>query len=87
VTHDGMRGFVGGLTPLAAELKARNLVWLMRKHGNALSWASFVPMYALLLACSAILYALRGQVEIVAALWRGALAGLSSRLWPPKAET
>ena len=75
VTHDGMRGFLGGFTPLAAELKGRNLVWLMRKHGTALRWATFVPSYLLLLLGSAILYLARGRFDIVAALCRGAAAG------------
>jgi GT2 family glycosyltransferase len=77
ITHDGLRGFLGGFTPLAAELKARNLVWLMRKHGTALRWATFLPTYFLLLLSSALLYLVRGRGEIAAALGRGAVAGLS----------
>lgn len=76
VHHDGMRGFLAGFTPLAAELKARNLVWLMRKHGTALRWLSFVPTYLALVLCSGALYLLRGRPDVAAALGRGLAAGL-----------
>lgn len=75
-SHDGMRGFLGGFTPLAAELKARNLVWLMRKHGNALRWSIFVPTYLGLVLASGCLYLLRGRADVAAALGRGVIAGL-----------
>ena len=75
ITHDGMRGFLGGFTPLAAELKARNLLRLMRKHGTVLRWAMFVPTYAMLMVSSAVLYLLRGRLDIALALLRGALSG------------
>lgn len=78
VSHDGMRGFLGGFTPLAAELKARNLILLMRKHGSPLRWLTFVPTYALLILASALVYALRGRFDVVAALGRGAAAGCSA---------
>jgi len=74
-THDGMRGFLAGFTPLAAELKARNLVFLMRRHGSLLAWVTFVPTYIALLLASSALYALRGRGDVLRALWRGARAG------------
>lgn len=77
ITHDGMRGFLAGFTPLAAELKARNLVWLMRKHGTWLAWATFLPTYLALLASSALLYLLRGAPQIAAAMGRGAVRGFT----------
>jgi len=77
VSHDGMRGFLGGFTPLAAELKARNLVVLMRKHGTPLRWLTFIPTYTALVFASALLYLLRGRVDIVAALVRGVQGGMS----------
>jgi hypothetical protein len=78
-THDGMRGFLGGFTPLAARLKARNLVWLMRKHGTLTRWAAFLPTYLLLLLSSAVLYLLRGRADIALALLAGAAAGFGRR--------
>lgn len=75
VSHDGMRGFLGGFTPLAAGLKARNLVWLMRKHGTLVRWVTFVPTYLILVVTSALMYLLRGRVDIVVALLRGMAAG------------
>jgi GT2 family glycosyltransferase len=74
--HDGMRGFLAGLTPWAAFLKARNPWLLVGRRGRAWTWATFVPTYAAMIAASAGLYALRGRMDIVRALARGAWAGL-----------
>lgn len=76
VTHDGFRGFVHGLTPWAAFLKARNPWLLVRRRGGVGSWFTFVPTYVAMIATSAALYALRGRGDIARALARGALAGL-----------
>lgn len=76
VSHDGFRGFVHGLTPWAAFLKARNPWLLVRKRGGLASWSTFVPTYAVMVTSSAALYALRGRGDIARALGRGALAGL-----------
>jgi GT2 family glycosyltransferase len=76
VRHDGLRGFVGGLTPWAAYLKARNPWLVVRRHGGAAALLGFVPVYGALIAVSAAGYALRGRRDVVAALGRGALAGL-----------
>ncbi len=76
VYHDGLRGFASGLTPWAAYLKARNPWLVVRRHGGAAAWLTFVPAYAAMIASSAGLYALRGRADVVAALGRGALAGL-----------
>jgi GT2 family glycosyltransferase len=76
VYHDGLRGFLAGLTPWAAFLKARNPWLVVRRHGGPVGWLAFVPSYAAMVGASALLYGLRGEAAIVAALARGALAGL-----------
>ncbi|HZR82397.1 MAG TPA: glycosyltransferase family 2 protein [Candidatus Binatia bacterium] len=76
VRHDGMRGFASGLTPYAARLKARNQLLLLRDHGAPLAWIAFLPIYAGLVATSALLYELRGRHEVVAALWSGVREGV-----------
>ena len=76
--HRGMRGFRSGFTPLSAELKARNLVLLMRKLGRPRDWLPFLPTYAALLLSSGLLYAMRGRLDIAAALFRGAREGWGS---------
>ena len=83
VSHDGLRGFVAGLTPWAAYLKARNPWLLVRRRGSALTWLPFVPTYAAMVASSAVLYALRGERAVVRALGRGAVAGLRIALGAP----
>ena len=45
VYHDGFRGFVAGLTPWAAFLKARNPWLLVRRRGGPGTWLTFVPRY------------------------------------------
>jgi GT2 family glycosyltransferase len=76
-THDGMRGFRAGFAPLSAELKARNLVRLMRRWAAPRDWVLLLPTWLVLLAGSAGLYALRGRWDIVRALGRGVRAGWS----------
>ena len=76
VAHDGIRGFAAGLTAWAAFLKARNPWLLVRRRGTWATWPVFLPTYAAMLGTSAILYALRGRLDVVRALGRGALAGL-----------
>jgi len=76
VRHDGIRGFAAGLTPWAAFLKARNPWLLVRRRGTWATWPLFVPTYAAMVGTSALLYALRGRLDIARALARGALAGL-----------
>ena len=73
--HDGMRGFLAGFTPLSAELKARNLLRLMRRWAAPLDWLVLLPTWTLLVAGSVGLYALRGRWDIVRALARGLHAG------------
>jgi len=85
VTHDGMRGFAAGFTAMSAELKARNLIRLMRRWARPADWFLLVPTYALLLAASMGLYACRGRWDILAGLWRGITAGLQGRGGPPAA--
>ncbi|MBI1813708.1 MAG: glycosyltransferase family 2 protein [Deltaproteobacteria bacterium] len=81
--HDGMRGFAGGFTPLSAELKSRNLLYLMRKHGGLVDWVGFWPLYSALIASSMIWYALRGRGDIVRALGRGLRGGWRGRTGAP----
>jgi len=76
VYHDGLRGFAGGLTPWAAYLKARNPWLVVRRHGGAAALLGFLPLYAAMIGSSAAGYAVRGRGDVVAALGRGALAGL-----------
>jgi len=82
VSHDGMRGFLAGFTPLSAALKARNLLQLMRRWGRPLDWLVLLPTYAMLLAGSLMLYAARGRLDIVGALLRGTVAGMRGRSGP-----
>jgi GT2 family glycosyltransferase len=76
VFHDGLRGFASGLTPWAAYLKARNPWLVVRRHGGSAALLGFVPLYAAMVASSAGVYALRRRGDVVAALGRGALAGM-----------
>ncbi len=76
VAHDGIRGFAAGLTPWAAFLKTRNPWLLVRRRGSWAVWPVFVPTYAAMVGSSAFVYALRGRMDVVRALGRGALAGL-----------
>jgi GT2 family glycosyltransferase len=76
VRHDGMRGFASGLTPYAAGLKCRNQLLLMRAHGGLLAWLLFLPVYAGLVVTSSLLYLLRGEPAVVAALWSGVRDGV-----------
>jgi GT2 family glycosyltransferase len=76
VQHDGLRGFASGMTPWAAYLKARNPWFVVRRHGGAAALLAFVPVYGAMIASSALLYAMRGRGDVVAAMGRGALAGL-----------
>jgi GT2 family glycosyltransferase len=81
-THDGLRGFLAGFTPLSAELKARNLLRLMRHWATLADWVVLAPTYALLLSGSIVLYGLRGRADIVVALLRGTVAGWRRRGGP-----
>jgi hypothetical protein len=83
VRHDGMRGFAAGLTPWAAFLKARNPWLVMRRHGTALAWLTFVPTYAALVLTSAAIYAARGRGDVVRALARGVRAGVGAAFGRP----
>jgi hypothetical protein len=78
VSHDGMRGFAAGLTPWAAFLKARNPWLVVRRRGTPLTWLTFVPTYAALVLASAAIWLLRGRLDVVRALGRGAWAGLAA---------
>lgn len=80
VRHDGLRGFAAGLTPWAAFLKARNPWLLLRRRGRALDWLATLPVYGMLVATSALIYATRGRGDVARALGRGALAGLRGAL-------
>jgi len=86
VRHRGFRGFAAGFTPLAAYLKARNLPLVLRRHGSVLDWLVFVPSYVVLLAASALGYALRRDgAVVVRALVRGARDAWRAPDGPPPA--
>lgn len=80
VLHDGLRGFVAGLTPWAAFLKARNPWLVVRRHGGVADWVAFVPTYAAMLGASLALWAVRRRGAVVRALARGAVAGVRGAL-------
>ncbi len=82
VAHDGMRGFLAGFTPLSAELKARNLLRLMRRWAAPLDWLVLLPTCTLLVAGSVGLYVLRGRWDIARARARGLRAGWRGRGGP-----
>jgi GT2 family glycosyltransferase len=84
VRHNGFRGFAGGFTVLSAELKARNLLYLMRKHARPSDWLTFWPVYALLIGTSMGWYALHGRADIVRALARGLRSGWRGRIGAPE---
>ena len=80
--HDGARGFLGGFTTLSAELKARNLLVLMRRWATPAAWLVLLPTYGLLLMASIALYTVRGRLDVVRALLRGIAAGIRRRSGP-----
>jgi len=82
VVHDGMRGFLAGFTEISAELKARNLLRVMRRWASPIDWLLLAPSCAILFAGSIALYSLRGRLDIVRALLRGIAAGLRQRGGP-----
>ncbi len=73
--HDGMRGFAGGFSPQSAELKARNLLWIMRRHARPADWLLLFPSWLALMAGSLMLYSLRRRFDVVRALLRGVARG------------
>ncbi|MCK6555914.1 glycosyltransferase family 2 protein [Candidatus Binatia bacterium] len=83
VTHDGMRGFAAGFTAVSAELKARNLIRLIRRWARPADYLILLPTYALLLGGSAALYAARRRTDVLSALWHGMIAGLQGKSGPP----
>ncbi len=87
VAHDGMRGFGGGFTAVSAELKARNLIRLIRRWAGPADYLLLAPTYVLLLAASMAAYACRGRSDVVAALLRGTAAGLQGRVGVPDSLT
>ncbi len=87
VTHDGMRGFGAGFTVASAELKARNLIRLIRRWARPADYLLLVPTYALLVTASMAAYACRGRFDVVAALLRGAAAGVRGRVGVPNSLT
>ena len=76
IAHTGHRGFGSGLTRLAAYLKARNLWRLGQRTLGPAGWAVFAPGYFAMVVASMAAYALRGRLDIVAAMAGGVAAGL-----------
>ena len=83
VRHSGSRGFAGGMTPLAAWLKARNLMLVGQRHARGAGRVVFEAGSGALVAASAALYRLRGRADLAKALRRGARAGRELRGGPP----
>lgn len=83
IAHRGHRGFGGGLTRVAAYLKARNLWRLGRREASTLGWPVFVTGYFLMISASMIGYLLRGQLRVVAAMGAGVAAGIRGGEGPP----
>ncbi|GIW45850.1 MAG: glycosyl transferase [Candidatus Binatia bacterium] len=82
VSHAGWRGFGGGLTPLSARLKARNLILLARAHVRGWQWAIVGPSVAALFTASALWYCGRGRRAVVWSLVQGVLDGLRGASGP-----
>jgi hypothetical protein len=82
IAHAGHRGFAAGFTPVAAYLKARNL-WRLGMRFGLPSTLLFVPGYFALLAASTVGYALRRRGDIVAAMHKGAGAGMRDERGEP----
>ncbi|HYC55150.1 MAG TPA: glycosyltransferase [Candidatus Binatia bacterium] len=83
VGHQGRRGFAGGMTPLAAYLKARNLWSVAARRLGPGPRAAFAAGYGALLAASAAAYVLRGRSDIASALIEGARAASRGEIGQP----
>jgi GT2 family glycosyltransferase/glycosyltransferase involved in cell wall biosynthesis len=87
IAHRGNRGFLSGMTPLSAYLKARNL-WIVGfgssgRAGRCLFCLGYFPLVAI----SAAGYLFRGKFTISQAMMRGMAAGLrGERGRPPERE-
>lgn len=82
VHHQGMRGFLRGMSTASAELKARNLWRLMVAHGGFWHWPVLLPTFTTLIFGSLFLYLIRGRGDVAAALLRGVRAGLRRESGP-----
>ncbi|HXC51689.1 MAG TPA: glycosyltransferase [Candidatus Limnocylindrales bacterium] len=71
VGHAGARGFAGGMTPLAAFLKARNLRLVGLRRAQGFSRAVFLAGYHVLVAVSAAVYRMRGRRDVASAMLEG----------------
>ncbi|HYC00244.1 MAG TPA: glycosyltransferase [Candidatus Limnocylindrales bacterium] len=83
VGHEGRRGFAGGMTPLAAYLKARNLWSVAARRLGPGRRAFFAAGYGALIAASAAGYLLRGRSDIASALVAGVRAAARGEIGPP----
>ena len=83
IAHAGARGFAGGMTPLAAWLKARNLFLVGRRHTRGNSLVVFLTGAHLLVLASAFLYRLRGRGDIASAMLDGHRAAQRNESGPP----
>lgn len=73
VYHRGWRGFRSGLTPISAELKARNLLLVFRRHARWYHYPLLSPLLCALLLGSVSIYAWRRDWQVMRALGRGFL--------------
>jgi GT2 family glycosyltransferase len=83
IAHTGWRGFGGGMTGLAAYLKARNLWQLGSRRLDLLEKLVFVPGYFAMLGLSMLGYLFRGRISVLVAMGRGAAAGIGGETGRP----
>lgn len=83
IAHTGWRGFGGGMTGLAAYLKARNLWQLGSRRLDLLEKLLFVPGYFAMLSLSMLGYLFRGRISVLVAMGRGAAAGMGGETGRP----
>ncbi len=79
VYHGGWRGFRRGLTAVSAELKARNVHLLFRRHARWYHYLLLGPLVEGLIVMSVLFAAVRLDWPVVRALLRGAWTGLRGR--------
>lgn len=82
VWHHGWRGFASGFTAVSAELKARNVLLLFRKHARAWHYPVVLPVLGVLFLISAFLYGCQRDWEAVRAVGRGILKGVRGQAGP-----
>ncbi len=85
VGHAAARGFAGGMTPLAAWLKSRNLHIVGERRVRGVSRVAFEICYHLMVMASAAAYLARGRGDVAAALMAGGRAAGQGHTGAPPA--